>query len=64
MAFKAIIHGPDNKESYKKIIDSIAEFRVEKTFKALKSVGIQSDTVLSILNENNLGSISNLKTTC
>lgn len=63
MALKAIIHGLDDKESYKKIIDSLTEYRVEKTFKVLKSMGIQSDTILSVLNEKNLQSISNLKTT-
>ena len=51
MGFKVIWHGLNNESVAKSISQSIMEFRVEKTCKALVNLGIQSDVVLSVIKD-------------
>ena len=58
MGFKVVWHGLNNESVAKSISQSIMEFRVEKTCKALLSLGIQNDVVLSLI-KNQIDTFSN-----
>lgn len=54
MSFKAIIHYPASQEQMQEIHKAVAQYRAEKAVKLLTAMGVTTDTLQDILQQEKL----------